>query len=202
MTVDIRPAIPAIAPPHEVVRVKSFYHAGARGLWGSRRPPTANVLAMPSPRLVALLLLAMLAVAGCGREIHTDDTQQSPALLGASEQSRANLGFPEFATKNTTRLPGADPVQLAAAVVRGVYPDPARKPKAITLVDSGDWRVAIAATALMAAPFNPPMLFPNGTKPPHATPDTLRAPAPHGSAAARHAPGIPAGHGAAPAGAK
>src|SRR3954468_18842213 len=202
MTVDIRPAIPAIAPPHEVVRVKSFYHAGARGLWGSRRPPAANVLAMPSPRLVALLLLAMLAVAGCGREIHTDDTQQSPALLGASEQSRANLGFPEFATKNTTRLPGADPVQLAAAVVRGVYPDPARKPKAITLVDSGDWRVAIAATALMAAPSNAPRLSTSGTELPDATRDTLSALAPEGSAAAGNAQVIRVGDVAAPAGLK
>jgi hypothetical protein len=157
---------------------------------------------MPSPRLVALLLLATLAVAGCGREIHTDDTQQSPALLGASEQSRANLGFPEFATKNTTRLPGADPVQLAAAVVRGVYPDPARKPKAITLVDTGDWRVAIAASALMAAPFDAPMLFTNGTELPDATRDTLSALAPEGSAAAGNAQVIRVGDVAAPAGLK
>ena len=36
---------------------------------------------MPSPRLVALLLLAALVAAGCGREIRTDDPQEPPPLL-------------------------------------------------------------------------------------------------------------------------
>ena len=112
--------------------------------------------------LVALLLLAALVAIGCGRKINTDDSAP-PALLGPPDQSRANLGFPEFATKNTTRVPGSGPTQIASAVLRAVYPDPARRPAAITLVDAGDWRVAVAAAALMAPPVNAPVLFTNGT---------------------------------------
>ncbi|HWI06189.1 MAG TPA: hypothetical protein VNT54_01580, partial [Solirubrobacteraceae bacterium] len=116
---------------------------------------------MSGPRLVALLLLAALLVAGCGREVRSDDPSQ-PALLAPPSERKENLGFPEAATKNTTRVPGDDAVQTAAAVARAVFPDPARKPSAITIVDVRDWRVAIAASALMAEPFRAPILFSDG----------------------------------------
>jgi hypothetical protein len=156
---------------------------------------------MPSPRLVALLLLAALVAAGCGRQVNTDEPQP-PALLGPRGDTRANLGFPDFATKNTTRVPASNPAQLAAAVVRGVYPDPARRPKAVTLVDGGDWRVAVAASALMAAPFNAPVLFTNGTDLPDVTRSALDALEPAGSAAAGNAQVIRVGNVARPSGLK
>jgi hypothetical protein len=156
---------------------------------------------MPRPRLVALLLLAALAATGCGREINTDDSAP-PALVGPRDQQRANLGFPEFATKNTTRVPGSGPTQIAAAVLRSVYPDPARRPDAITLVDSRDWRVAVAAAALMAPPFNAPALFTNGTDMPGVSKSTLEALQPQGSAAAGNAQVIRIGNVAKPAGFK
>ena len=156
---------------------------------------------MPRLRLVAVLLLAALVATGCGREINTDDSAP-PALLGPPNQSRANLGFPEFATKNTTRVPGSGPTQIASAVLRAVYPDPARRPAAITLVDAGDWRVAVAAAALMAPPVNAPVLFTNGTDLPEATRSTLRALAPQGSAAAGNAQVIRVGNVAQPSGLK
>jgi len=159
------------------------------------------VLAMPRLRLVALLLLAAIVATGCGREINTDD-DAPPALLGPPGQQRANLGFPEFATKNTTRVPGSGPTQIAAAVLRAIYPDPARRPDAITLVDAGDWRVAVAASALMAPPINAPVLFTDGTNLPDATKSTLSALAPKGSAAAGDAQVIRVGNVAKPAGYK
>ena len=161
----------------------------------------AKVPAMPRLRLAALLLLAALVATGCGREINTDDSAP-PALVGPPGQQRANLGFPEFATKNTTRVPGSGATQIAAAVLRSVYPDPARKPDAITLVDSRDWRVAVAAAALMAPPFNAPALFTNGSDLPSASRSTLEALAPEGSAAAGNAQVIRIGNVAAPAGYK
>jgi hypothetical protein len=156
---------------------------------------------MPRLSLVALLLLAALAATGCGRSINTDDSAP-PALVGPPSQSRANLGFPEFATKNTTRVPSSNPAQLAAAVLRAVYPDPARRPDAITLVDAGDWRVAVAASALMAAPFNAPVMFTSGTDMPSATSSTLKALSPQGSDAAGKAQVIRIGNVARPAGLK
>jgi hypothetical protein len=156
---------------------------------------------MPRLRLVAMLLLAAVAASGCGREVNTDDAEP-PALLGPPDRGRANLGFPEFATKNTTRVPGSEPVQIAAAVVCAVSPDPARKPDAVTLVDRSDWRVAVAAAALMADPFNAPVLYTDGTDMPDATSAALSALAPEGSAAAGNAQVIRIGNVARPPGLK
>ena len=49
-----------------------------------------------------------------------------------------DLGFPEFATKNTTRVAGADPVADAAAVALAVFPSTGGVPgpDAVTLVDA------------------------------------------------------------------
>jgi hypothetical protein len=159
---------------------------------------------MPRPAVasrVALALLAAVAVAGCGREVRSDDPSQ-PALLAPPSQVKKNLGFPEAATKNTTRVPGADPVQTAAAIARAVFPDPARKPSAVTLVDTTDWRVAVAASALMAAPFRAPILFTNGTTLPSASQTALDALAPEGAKAAGNAQVIRIGNVATPAGYK
>ena len=90
--------------------------------------------------------------------MRSDDPSQ-PALLAPPSQAKENLGFPETATKNTTRVPGTDPTQTAAAIARAVFPDPARKPSAVTIVDATDWRVPVAASALMAPPFRAPILF-------------------------------------------
>lgn len=156
---------------------------------------------MSSPRLAALLLVAALVVAGCGREVRSDDPSQ-PALLAPPSKQKENLGFPETATKNTTRIPATDPTQLAAAVARSVFPDPARKPSAITIVDSSDWRVAIAASALMAAPFKSPILFSDGTSLPGPSKSALDRLAPEGAKAAGNAQIIRVGNVARPAGYK
>lgn len=150
---------------------------------------------------VAVVLLAALVVAGCGREVRSDDPSQ-PALLAPPSQAKENLGFPEAATKNTTRVPGTDPTQTAAAIARAVFPDPARKPGAVTIVDGTDWRVAVAASALMADPFRAPILFSDGTTLPGPSKTALEALAPAGSKAAGNAQIIRVGNVARPAGLK
>ena len=150
-------------------------------------------------RRVAIVLLAALVVAGCGREVRSDDPSQ-PGLLAPPSQVKQNLGFPETATKNTTRVPATDPTQTAAAIARAVFPDPARKPGAVTLVDGTDWRVAVAASALMAEPFNAPLLFTSGTRLPEPSRSALDALKPSGSKAAGDAQVIRVGRVAKPAG--
>lgn len=157
--------------------------------------------AMSSPRLAALLLVAALVMAGCGREVRSDDPAQ-PVLLAPPSKQKENLGFPETATKNTTRIAATDPTQLAAAVARAVFPDPARKPSAITIVDGSDWRVALAASALMAAPFNSPILFSDGTSLPEPSQAALARLKPEGAKAAGNAQIIRVGNVASPAGYK
>ena len=69
-------------------------------------------------------------------------------------QSAEQLGYPAFATGNTTRVGGADPPPTPPAVALAVFPstDAAQRPAAVTLVDEDDWAGAIAASVLMAAP--------------------------------------------------
>ena len=65
---------------------------------------------------------------------------------GEEEQAAADLGFPAFATRNTTRVGSADAIATAAAVALAVYParDADTRPRAVTLVDTADWRVAVS----------------------------------------------------------
>ena len=150
---------------------------------------------------MGVLLVAALAVVGCGRDTPATDPDR-PALVAPQRAAPENLGFPERATKNTTRVPGTNATVLAAAVSRAVYPDPARPPDAITLVDTSDWRVAVAASALMAPPFNAPVLFTNGTDLPGATSSALDKLKPKGAAPAGNAQVIRIGNVAKPSGLK
>jgi hypothetical protein len=154
---------------------------------------------MPRLRLLAVLLVAAVAVAGCGRETPATDPEQ-PALVAPQRAEPENLGFPERATKNTTRIPAANPTALAAAVARAVFPDPGRPPGAVTLVDTSDWRVAVAAAALTAEPFDAPVLFSDGTDLPGASASALKALAPKGADAAGKAQIIRIGNVAKPPG--
>jgi hypothetical protein len=131
----------------------------------------------------ALAISLCFAVAGCGGKSGGGTTSE-PKLgaKGTDTQAAQGLGFPQVATKNTTRVGGADPVANAAAVAQAVFPG--THPKAVTLVDSGDWRAGIAASALFAAPIGAPILLSDGTSLPGASSSALKALAPTGSKAA------------------
>ena len=155
-----------------------------------------------------LACLAALAAAGCGGGGGGDGDDGSPrpqvGVGGGEEEAAADLGFPAFATKNTTRVGGADPVADAAAVARAVYPgtEPAVRPKAVALVDSEDWRGGVAAAALFAQPIGAPVLLTDGTDLPDATKSALDALAPTGSEEAGDAQVLRVGDVAEPEGLK
>jgi hypothetical protein len=130
----------------------------------------------------AIALSLCLLVAGCGGKSATSVEQPRLGAKGTDTQAAQGLGFPAIATKNTTRVGGADPVADAAAVAQAVFP--AAHPRAVTLVDSGDWRAGIAASALFAQPVGAPMLLSDGTSLPAASSSALKALAPPGSKAA------------------
>ena len=79
----------------------------------------------------------------------------------AAAQTAEQLGYPAFATGNTTRVGGSDPAANAAGVALAVFPSttPAQRPAAVTLVGEEDWAGAIAASVLMAAPVRAPLLI-------------------------------------------
>jgi hypothetical protein len=156
------------------------------------------------PLLLGLLAAAVLA-AGCGgSDSPTERPGPQVGVKGEEPEAAQDLGFPAFATKNTTRVGGADPVANAAAVARAVYPgvEAATRPKAVTLVDSDDWRAGVAASALIAPPVGAPILLSDGAKLPPASREALEALAPTGSKEAGDAQVIRIGEVAEPAGLK
>lgn len=163
----------------------------------------------------ALLAVAATACGSSGGDGRTqrDDAgrTQAPAPGGSRDDQRsparprrtpltAPLGFPEQATKNTTRVGGADAVIDAADVALAVFPSRSRetRPAAVTLVDAGDWRTAISSAQLMSRPLRAPILFTRDGRMPPATSVALDALAPTGAPGAGGAQVIQVA-GAAPA---
>lgn len=135
--------------------------------------------------LAGLLLLLLTGLAGCGGG--GDDPAQStptPQIGSSGDEPEASeqLGFPAFATKNTTRVGGADAVANAAAAARAVYPGgaPNTQPPAVALVDAEDWQAGLAAAVLMSSPLKAPLLLSDGRSLPQASDEALRALAPTG----------------------
>ena len=92
-------------------------------------------------------------------------------VVAKTPQAGQKLGFPAVATKNTTRVAGADPVADAAGVALAVYPSsaPGTHPGAVTIAPTDDWEAAIASSVLMAAPIKAPILLSGSSALPSAT---------------------------------
>jgi hypothetical protein len=155
----------------------------------------------------ALLAAAVLPLAGCGRQDRAKGGlggNSEPALgaKGSEPQAAADLGFPGFATKNTTRVGGADPTANAAAVARAVYPaqTPSTRPPAVILVDGRDWHAGLVASVLAGTPVHGAILLSDGRTLPEASRQALDALRPTGAASAGGAQVIRVGDVARPSG--
>jgi ell wall binding domain 2 (CWB2) len=136
--------------------------------------------------LPLISLAACLLLCGCGSTKLLVKTQSETLTVGAgstSPQAVAQLGIPVTATKNTTRVGGADPIADAAGVARAVYPSeaPGTHPGVVTIAPTSDWEAAIAASVLMAPPVRAPMLLSGSDSMPAVTSGTLKLLAPTGS---------------------
>lgn len=155
--------------------------------------------------LGGLLLLTLAAlVSGCGSEPKRLD---SPHIGRAGTEADApqQLGFPAFATKNTTRVGGADSIANAAAVARAVYPGggaggTASRPRAVVLADQRVWQAGLAAAVLMSDPLRAPVLLSDGSTLPAASKDALDALAPTGASELGGAQVVRVGDAPAPGG--
>jgi hypothetical protein len=133
--------------------------------------------------VVVVAVVAALALAGCGTtklvvRTATGATRPASGATGA--------GIPVLATKNTTRVDGADPVADAAGVALAVFPSASAgsHPAAVTLAPTDDWEAALAASVLMAAPIHAPVLLSGPTALPSVTAGALSQLAPTGSGSA------------------
>lgn len=142
---------------------------------------------------LVILALVFIVAAILGGRGDKDEAPSSPApppvATGEAEadnasQTAAQLGYPTFATNNTTRIGGGDAASNAAAVALAVYPsaDATTRPDAVALVDEARWQDAVAAAVLMAAPVRAPLLLSSASGPPEATEQALAALDPQGSA--------------------
>ncbi|MDX6636640.1 MAG: hypothetical protein QOJ01_151, partial [Solirubrobacterales bacterium] len=168
-------------------------------------PPTQEPPAGVPPgrtrrlRRPALALLAIAAIAAGGyfggkalfgtNEATPTAAPAPPAIVVHRSQSEpttaAAVGFPAFATKDTTRVGGADPAADAAGVALAVYPSTGGVPgpAAVTLVPDDSWQAGVAAASLVAAPVSAPILISGHDSVPSLTADALSAMAPTGSPA-------------------
>jgi hypothetical protein len=151
-------------------------------------------------RLLALLLLAGAPLAGCGKSLPSEGRRAGAGITTVA--SAGALAASGLATKNTTRLGGANPVADAAAVALAVDPGltPATRPPAVVLVDAREWTAALAASALASAPLGAPLLYAEGDALPAISGEALRALRPLGAAPLGGAQVIAIGTSAAPAG--
>lgn len=162
--------------------------------------------------LVAVAVVFLVAAVLGGGGSNESTPEPAPAPTQAAPQKAAEeaptpaaaaaeeLGFPSFATNNTTRVGGVDPAAIAAAVALAVFPSatPAQRPSAVAIVDEDDWQGAIAASVLMAEPLRAPLLVSTGDELPEATEQALAALGPRGSADAGGAQAFVVGDAATP----
>ncbi len=193
--------VPAAEEPARPAEVKPESKPPRRSIPGALKGIAGLVV-------LALVFIVAAILGGRGGERETSSTP-APAATGsgsggesAAAESAEQLGYPSFATNNTTRVGGADPASNAAAVALAVYPsaDPVQRPDAVTLVDGERWQDAVAAAVLMAAPVRAPLLVSSASGPPAATEQALSALAPAGSQDTRGAQAFAVGGVTAPGG--
>jgi hypothetical protein len=169
-----------------------------------------------TPKLLALLVVIaigfiVLAVVGGRGGAKKDDTGAAPAPAptpvetgGSTPAAQApateELGFPSFATNNTTRIGGSEAAANAAGAALAAFPSttPDQRPAAVALVGEEDWAGAIAGAVLMAAPIQAPLLYSAPGEAPDVTTEALAALAPTGSSATGNAAAFLVGDVAAP----
>ncbi len=175
-----------------------------------RKPIPGALKAIGGLVLVALVFLVAAVLGGGGSNKHEENPAPAPAQAppepaAEEEQTPAaeaaeELGYPSFATNNTTRVGGSDAATTAAGVALAVFPSAkvAQRPTAVTLVDEDDWQGAVAASVLMSAPVRAPLLVTAGGDLPDPTAQALDTLSPQGSSATDKAQAFVVGSATAP----
>ncbi len=181
-----------------------------------RRKPVPGALKLIAATVLVAIAFIVVAVLGGGGGSNSGSTSAGPAPApvpaesgrGSGEtpatQTAEQLGYPAFATNNTTRVGGSDPAANAAGVALAVYPSttPSQRPAAVSLVGEDDWAGAIAAAVLMAPPVRAPILISSSDGLPDPTSEALDALDPQGASATGGASAFAIGDVATPDGGK
>jgi hypothetical protein len=174
------------------------------------RRPVPLALKLIGGAIVVAVVFIVAAIVGGGGSGKRTVSGAAPAVSGGqaqappTAQNTEELGYPAFATKNTTRVGGADAAANAAGVALAVFPstETGNRPAAVTLVDEADWASAIAASVLMSAPVRAPLLVSEADSLPDVSSEALGALDPQGSTATHGAALFAIGDAATPEGPK
>jgi hypothetical protein len=156
------------------------------------KKPLPLALKLVAGAVVLAAVFVIAAILGGG----SDNQVKGPApTVGGAEQggkgksgsepalATSQLGYPAFATKNTTRIGGSEAAADAAGAALAVFPSAtaAQSPAAVTIVDEAEWPGAIAASVLMSFPVRAPVLVSSADGIPDITSEALDELDPHGS---------------------
>jgi hypothetical protein len=194
---DARPAgsgdglreAPGASPPERDSAPARPSTRGSRSERRRRKPVPGALKAIAVLVVLALSFIVAALLGGSGGARSDSAAGPDPAPVapagGGTEPGAASverLGYPSFATNNTTRVGGSDPAANAAAVALAVFPSttPAQRPAAVTLVGEDDWPGATAAAVLMSAPVRAPILISAAEDLPEQTSEALAALDPRG----------------------
>jgi hypothetical protein len=177
-----------------------------------RKPIPAALKAVAGLVIIAIVFLVAAVLGGGNSDKSSNQAAPAPAPPNTANEEKETptaaaaeeLGYPSFATNNTTRVGGSDPATTAAGVALAVFPSTTReqRPTAVTLVDEADWQGAIAASVLVAAPVRAPLLVTSNGEIPDATSQALEALDPQGDSNTDGAQAFAIGSAAAPDGLK
>ena len=172
-----RPALPSPSPP---------------SLWSDAARRIAAA--------VAVLLVAAIGF-GVGYLVFDDPAEPQPSPTVVVEGGdAAKIAFPNFATRNTTRIGGADAIADAAGVALASYPTAGgvNGPAAVVIAPADSWQEALAATPLVADPIGAPLLLSEPDSVPEITEQALDGLRPRGLAGAQGAQLVTVGDVASP----
>jgi len=124
-------------------------------------PVRATLIVLGVALLLGGAVFAGTKLGGGDDVIESDPAPEIFVRESEPPEDPADLGFPAFATRNTTRVAGEDAVANAAGVALATFPSGGvvKGPNAVSLVDSEDWAGAIAASSLIAEPIGAPVLY-------------------------------------------
>jgi len=198
-------------PPTAEKKVESQAQPATESTKKKRKPVPTALKAVAGLVVIAVVFLAAAVIGGGGSNKPAEKPAPAPNQAPPEEveekqtptaEAAEELGYPSFATNNTTRVGGEDAATTAAGVALAVFPSTkvAQRPKAVTLVDEDDWQGAVAAAVLMSAPVRAPLLVTSGGDIPDPTAQALATLDPQGSPATEKLQAFAIGSAAAPDG--
>jgi hypothetical protein len=175
-----------------------------------RKPIPAALKGIAALVIVAVVFILAAILGGRGGEQESSTTPAPTPVAtenaGESDASHTaeQLGYPAFATNNTTRIGSSDAASNAAAVALAVYPSTVDtlRPDAVTFVDGESWHATVAAAVLMAKPLGAPLLVSGPSGSPETTSQALDVLDPQGSKRTRGAQAFAIGPAEVPGGLK